>query len=140
MNFHDGLKVGSEQEMLGSVGRWLCHAKEFVLCSIVRKLSVIFEHGNNIGLYNMNLFRKEYWAVSTLEVSGGRVTINRNVAWKFEMLDIGFSRPSREERLKSWGWKQHLFVLAFCSTQVEWIQKFSYLWQLPCIFDKWKVP
>lgn len=61
MNFHDELKVGSEREILGPVGiliRLPC--KEFVLCFVVRKLSVIFEHGNYIGLYNMKLFREEY--------------------------------------------------------------------------------
>lgn len=59
MNFHDELKVGSE-EILGPVGiliRLPC--KEFVLCFVV-KLPVIFEHGNYIGLYNMKLFREEY--------------------------------------------------------------------------------
>ena len=61
MNFHDELKIGSERELLGPVGiliRLPC--KEFVQGFVVRKLSVIFEHGKYIGLYNMNLCREDY--------------------------------------------------------------------------------
>lgn len=43
-----------------------------------------------------------------------------------------------EERLKSWEWTQILYVISYCSIQVEGIQKLYYLCQLPCIFDKWE--